>query len=293
MQLVTDRAADLSPEQLSKLTIDLHYLPLTLSLDGKDYISGVDIDPDGFYSLLEKTDGMPKTSLPSPGEVEQIYRDIVAKTGDKDILSVHISQNLSGTFNSVVLAARAVAAEGINVTTVDSRTLSGALGWQVEAAARGLMAGWDLQKIIDTMAQISKAADSIYTLPQLKYLIHGGRISHMTGLIASTLGIKPIIGVNYDTGKYDQRGRVRTFKKAVAALADTIASKHAPGSKLRIQPVHARNTEAMQEMVDAIKKQFDVVMVPSAPIAPVLGAHTGAGMVGVAFAQESAMPVLP
>ena len=101
MQLVTDRAADFSQEQIENFPIDLHYLPLTLTLDEKSYISGVDIQPESFYELLYASDDMPTTSLPSPGEVENIYHEIAESTGDNEILSVHIASGLSGTLNSV------------------------------------------------------------------------------------------------------------------------------------------------------------------------------------------------
>lgn len=293
MQLVTDRAADLSPSQLNALPIDLHYLPLTIELDGKTYISGIDIQPDGFYELLENSDGMPTTSLPAPGEIAEIYRQVAKDTNDNEILSIHLSQNLSGTFNAARVAAETVKAEGINVHMVDTRTLSGAEGWQVEAAAYAIAAGWDVQKIDAHLAQISNATRTVYTLPTLKYLIHGGRISHLSGLLANTLGIKPQIGVSYETGKYESLGRVRTFKKAVIGLADVISKRHPFGSKIRVQPLHALNPDALELMKSSISEKFDVEFVEDGPIAPVLGAHTGSGLVGCAYAAVDKLPERP
>src|SRR5512138_1079925 len=101
MQILTDRAADLSPQQLEGL--DIHYAPFIFMLDGKEYSSGVDIQPDEFYQLLEATDGMPSTSVPAPGVFTEIYRKL-AQT-DPDILYVHVSSGLSGTYNSARVAA--------------------------------------------------------------------------------------------------------------------------------------------------------------------------------------------
>lgn len=293
MQLVTDRAADLAPSQMDALPVKLYHLPLTIELDGKTYISGIDVQSLEFYEILEGAEGMPTTSLPAPGEVEQIYRQVVEETGDKDILSVHISQGLSGTLNSVRVAAKAVEADGINVHIVDTRTLSGAEGWQVEAAAYAIQAGWSLDQIDAHLAKISSATRTVYTLPTLKYLIHGGRISHISGLLANTLGIKPHIGVSYETGKYESLGRVRTFKKAVTGLADTIAKRHAPGTKIRVQPLHALNPESMESMKSALAAKFDVEFMADSAIAPVLGAHTGSGLVGCAFAAVDDLPERP
>lgn len=293
MQIVTDSAADISQEQLDRLKVEVHRIPLMLTLDGKDYLSGVDIGVDEFYQLLENSDGMPTTSQPSPADVVKVYHDVVEKTGDKEIVSVHISAGLSGTPNAVRLAIEEVAKEGITVHLIDTRTLSAPQGWQVEAAARAIDAGWSIEQIKDLLGKIGRATNCVYTLPDLKYLIHGGRIGHMKGLIASTLGIKPLIGVSQETAKYEQRGQVRTFKRAVPALADSIAKMIPAGSKLRVQPLHAHNMEGMQNMMEAIEKKFDVEFMPHMPIAPILGAHTGAGMVGCAFAPADQLPELP
>ncbi len=287
MQLVTDRGADLSPEQLKGLNI--HYVPLTLTLDGRSYRSGVDIQPDEFYALLNATDSMPTTSQPSAGDFAAIYRELAAT--DPEILSVHISSGLSGTYNSARLGAEMV--PEANVTLIDTKTLSGAEGWQVEAAARAINAGWPLANIVEMLKQISAMTDTIYTLPTLKYLIHGGRINHLTGLLASTLNIKPLIGVDKTDGKYAQRARVRTFKAAVQYIGDVIAKQHPPGSALRVQVMHANNPEGAEILYKRLDKLFRCTWLPTGPIAPVLGAHTGPGLVGAAYASLSGFPDIP
>ena len=292
MQLVTDNAADISPEQIQGLTVDIHRVPLTLTLDGKSYLSGIDIHPDEFYDLMGNSEGMPTTSQPAPGDFAKTYQEVAEKTGDKEILSIHISSGLSGTWNAARLGAQQVEADGIKVHIIDSLTLSAPEGWQVEAAARAIAAGWDLDQIKTLLKKISDNSDAMFTLPTLKYLIHGGRISHLTGLVASTLGIKPIIGVDKE-GKYDTRARVRTFKKAVRAIADQIGEMNPSGGKLRVQPLHALGDEGVDILKDAISKKFDVEYMPTVPIAPILGAHTGSGLVGCAWACVDNLPDLP
>jgi DegV family protein with EDD domain len=104
-----------------------------------------------------------------------------------------MSSGLSGTFDSAQAGAALV--PEADVTHVDTKTLSAAAGWQVEAAARAAKAGWSKNRILALVKGIGAASESLYTLKELKYLIHGGRISHMKGLIASLLNIKPLIGV--------------------------------------------------------------------------------------------------
>lgn len=287
MQIITDRGADLSPEQLHGLEIT--FTPLTIHLDGKSYNSGVDIQPLEFYDLLESAQGMPTTSMPSAGEFSEIFKELAEK--DPDILSVQISSGLSGTYNTAVMAAEMV--NNPNLTIYDTRTLSAAQGWQVEAAARGAKAGWSKDKIIATLDQISQMTETIFTLPDLKYLIHGGRISHISGLLAQALRIKPIIGVEYETGKYYQRARVRTFKKAIEHFVEVVAKSHPLGSKLRIQAMQTGDPESTELLIETLSKSFDCSWLPVGDVAPVLGAHTGRGLVGIAYAALEKYPQLP
>src|SRR5512135_3421960 len=181
MQIVTDNAADLAPEQLRDL--EIHFAPLRIELEGKSYQSGVDLQPEEFYRLLSQTEAFPTTSQPSAGEFAALYRELAQK--DPDILSIHVSSGLSGTIDAARAGAKMV--PEARVTFFDSLTLSCPQGWQVEAAARAVQAGWPLDQILPRLEAIRQQATGMFTLPMLKYLIHGGRISHLKGLVASLL----------------------------------------------------------------------------------------------------------
>ena len=219
MQIVTDSATD--THLLEEKDMGIHIVPLNVTLEEKSYRDGIDITPDEFYRVLEGSSGLPVTSQPSAGEFAELYRELAKK--DPDILSIHLSSGLSGTVNSA-LAAREMVPEA-NVTVVDTKTLSGAAGWQVQAALRGVRAGWPLEKIQKKLKDIADAAYSLYTLKELKYLIHGGRISHIKGLIASVLQIKPLIGVHKELGNYTQEGQARSFGNALNGIVDIMRAK--------------------------------------------------------------------
>jgi len=289
MQIVTDSGTDtnLLPEQAADLNI--HIVPLNVTLDGKSYREGVDIQPDEFYRLLAASDGLPVTSQPSAGDFAELYRRLVAT--DPDILSIHISSGLSGTINSARTGAEMV--PEANVTHVDTKTLSAGAGWQVEAAARALKAGWAKEQVLALVERIGAATNSIYTLEELKYLIHGGRISHMKGLIASMLNIKPLIGVETVGGTYVQLGQARTFKRAVKGLVDRIGDLHPPGSALRVQVLHASNPDGAAMLRQLVDQRFECTWLPVGPMSLVLGAHTGPSMVGVAYAPLSVFTDIP
>jgi len=284
MQIVTDSGYDMSPQQKDGLPI--HTLPLKIALSGKSYRSGSDIQPEEFYTLLENTEDMPTTSTPSAGEFIELYQKI-SETG-QDILSIHISSGLSGTFNIAQNAASQL--PDLNIQLVDTRTLSAEMGWQVEAAGRGIQAGWPLKRILEHITKIREATEMVFTLPDLSYLIHGGRISHLKGLLANLLGIKPLISVEKTDGKYYDRGKFRTFQRAIQAIPVYIAKKFSEGTPLRAQIGHANNPDAAAQLKEATEALFKCHWLPDCSISPVLGAHTGQGLVGLVFAPLSSLP---
>ena len=177
MRIVTDSGTDLwlPPEQLAEL--DIHIVPLIVTLEGVSYREGVDIQPQEFYRLLAATDSLPITSQPSVGDFAEMYRRLAAT--DPDILSIHMTSGLSGTFNSARAGAELV--PEASVTLVDTKTLSAAAGWQVEAAARALRAGWPKEQVLALVARIGAAAESMYTLKELKVTTQTSGISGKMG----------------------------------------------------------------------------------------------------------------
>ena len=289
MNIVTDSGTDtnFSPQEAAEH--NLHIVPLNVTLDENTYKEGVDIDPADFYKLLAESENLPITSQPSAGQFAELYRGLAAS--DPDILSVHMTSGLSGTFNSALAGAELV--PEANITHVDTKTLSAVAGWQVEAAARANKAGWGLDRILDLLKRIGDACESIYTLDELKYLIHGGRISHMKGIIASLINIKPIIGVEKENGTYVQMGQVRTFKGAMNGLVNQIKKNHPPGSDLRVQVLYSNNPDGANYLRDQIDNLFNCNWLPMGPMSLVLGAHTGPSMVGVGYGAQELFDEIP
>jgi len=289
MQIVTDSGTDLyfTQEQLKEMAV--HIVPLSVTLEGKTYREGVDIRNEDFYALLEASDELPTTSQPAAGVFAELYRSLALT--DPEILSIHISSGLSGTVN----AARAGAAmvPEAHVTFVDTKTLSIPAGWQVEAAARAVKAGWPLEKVLALLKEIDSSTDVVFTLKELKYLIHGGRISHMKGLIASLLNIKPLIGVEKVRGTYVQYGQARSFEKAIRSLGEYINKKYSTGTHLRLQVVQADNPEGAQKLIEDVTTRFKCDWLSTSKLSLVLGAHVGPSMIGIAFAPAEVFNSLP
>jgi DegV family protein with EDD domain len=258
-------------------------------LDEKTYRDKIDITADEFYKILEKSGGLPVTSQPSAGEFAEVYRELAKK--DHDILSIHISSGLSGTVDSARAAAALV--PEANVTVVDTKTLSVASGWQVQAAVQAIRAGWPLERILDKLQQIAAATYTLYTLKELKYLIHGGRISHIKGLIASVLQIKPIIGVHKELGNYTQEGQARSFNNALSSLVEIMKKTIPSIQPIRVQVVHAANAEGAAMLKEKVSQAFKCEWLLTGQISFVLGAHTGPSLVGAVFAPNSVFEGIP
>ncbi len=283
MQIVTDSATD--TQLLKNDQLKMNIVPLKVTLGEKSYRDGIDISADDFYKVLEKSSELPITSQPSVGEFAEMYRKIAKN--DPDILSIHMSSGLSGTIDSA-RAARELVPEA-NVTIVDTKTLSAASGWQAAAAFNAIKEGWSKENILEKLSEISAMAHSFYTLKELKYLIHGGRISHMKGLVASVLQIKPMIGVDKITGKYTQAGQARSFPKALDGIVDLISKSLPNVESIKAQVLHTANPEDAATLKDKISQAFKCSWLPTGQISFVLGAHTGPSMVGVAFAPQSVL----
>lgn len=287
MKIVIDSGADLSPEFLQENHVEM--VPLKVTITGKTYLSGVNLNPDQFYDLIESTDELPVTATPSVGEFVQVYEKLAQE--DPEILSIHISSGLSGTYSTAVTAAEMV--KNAEITVVDSLTLSAGYGWQVEAAIRAVKAGWSKSQVLPLIKRVAESTSATFTLPDLKYLIAGGRISHLKGLLASLLGIKPIIAVSKQDGKYYDKGKKRSFLKAVEAIPEIIQDQIAKGSAVRAQICHAGNLEGSHLLVEAMEKVFKCEWLEPCSIGPALGAHTGRGLIGVICAPAASFPALP
>lgn len=289
MQIVTDSGTDYPlasgyrPDKLVRI------VPLTVQLGPASFKDGEDSSREKFYHDLDASNELPTTSQPSAGQFAELYRELAKK--DADILSIHLSSGLSGTIQSAEAGAKMV--PEANVTVVDTKTLSVGAGWQVDAAVRAIRAGWTKERVLALLAKISAASHSFYTLNELKYLIHGGRISHMKGLIASLLQIKPIIGVDHNSGKYVQVGQARTFQGALNGIVKIISSIVPAGKPMRVQVAHTQNPDGADQLHKLIDPLFKCTWLEKGPISYVLGAHTGPSMVGVCFAPQPVFTELP
>ncbi|MCZ2127306.1 MAG: DegV family protein [Anaerolineales bacterium] len=276
MKIVTDCAADMPAEELENLGVT--QAPLFIQFPEGE-INSADISADDFYNRLEAMrPQIPTTAQPSSGIFAELYRQLAQS--DSDILSVHISSGLSGTINSARGGGEQIQGEA-NVRFWDTLTLSGGERFQVIAAALASQAGWTLEQIYERLEKIREKTELIYTLDTLEYLARGGRIGRVKALAGALLSLKPIIRVDED-GKYSTVKTERTLNKSIASLADFVAAKYG-NAPLWVNVLHGRFAEKAERLADELKQKLNVVKFETMRISPVLGVHTGPGIVGAAI----------
>ncbi len=276
MKIVTDSGADLLAAEAEALNITV--APLFIQFPEGE-IKSSDIEHDTFYDRLKAMiPDMPTTAQPSAGIFNEIYKKLAAK--GEEILSVHISSGLSGTLQSALLGSRADD-EDTAVTVVDSMTLSGGQRFQVLAASWAAKAGWNKEAIMELLDRIRAKTEVIYTLETLDYLARGGRIGRVQALAGSLLKIKPVIKVDKADGKYSTVGKGRTLKKTMGMMVNHLAQQYGD-TPLWVSVLHGKAPDRAEELAEALKSRLQIGKLEVLRISPVLGVHTGPGIVGTA-----------
>ncbi len=282
MRIVTDCAADMPAEEREALGII--QAPLYIQFPEGE-VNSADITADEFYDRLEAMrPDIPSTAQPSSGIFTEIYNKI-AETS-KHILSIHISSGLSGTINSARVGAEHIKDAMVNV--FDTMTLSGGERFQVLAAAWAVRAGWKLQSISERLEKIRQQTEVIYTLETLEYLARGGRIGRVQALAGTLLHIKPIIHVDHKDGKYSNVGRGRTIPQALGIIVDHLAD-HYGSVPLWATVLHGRLGSGAEALAAAMQERLNISKMEILRISPVLGVHTGPGIVGAAVVPMELM----
>ncbi len=289
MHVVTDTGADLTLSESEMAALKIHVIPQFINIDGVSYRSGVDLRRDELYRRMSQDHCLPTTSTPSAGDFAAFYRRL-AQT-DPDILSILVPSRLSGTIDTA--RAGAAMAPEARVTVVDSRGVSVIQGWQVEQAARAVRAGWGLERVLNLVERVRQASEIIFTVRDLRYLVAGGRISHLKGLLASALNIKPLIGFERLTGLPVQIGAARTFSRALQEMIKIVTKRFAPGAALRVQVGCAASCDGLAALRQMLEATFQCSWLPDVSISPILGVHGGPTVVGMAFAPASVFEEMP
>jgi DegV family protein with EDD domain len=278
--VVTDSSASLPPSLAEDLGI--HVVPIVLALNGHSLLDGVDITPGQLYGLLRETRHIPTTSAPSIGDFLRVYAT-AAETAS-GIVSIHMSTKLSATHNAAWAASQLV--DGVPIRVLDSQTAAMGQGFVVLEAARAAAEGADLETVVDRAEAVASKIHLLASIDTLEYLHRGGRIGGAAMLVGTVLQIKPILYLA--DGRVDVFAKPRTKSKAVRVMLRQLAEQ-ANGRRLHVAVFHADAPDEAEELRQSIARQFDCIELYVTEMTPVMGAHTGPGVLGLAFYADQAV----
>jgi DegV family protein with EDD domain len=278
IKIVTDSTAYLREDYVREH--DIRIVPLCVHFGDRDFKEGVDLSYEEFYDRLKNAPELPTTSQPSAGAFRQVFQEL-AEAGH-EIIAMTISSRLSGTWNSA-MAARDMLPDA-EISIVDSLSTSIGLQLMVQAAIDAIEAGATRQQVLDRIEEIKKRILVLFVVDTLEYLAKGGRIGNAKAFLGTLLKVKPILVLQ--DGAIEPLEQVRSKSKAKARMLDIIA-EHVDGNASGAKAAIAQALVADEAAAVAQELQTRLGCPPPSvnPVGPVIGTHTGPGVIGIAIYQ--------
>lgn len=272
--LVTDSTAYLTAQQVRDGGIGV--VPLHVIIGGQEFLEGVDVTAEDVAVALRGYTPV-TTSRPSPQAFLDVYEHLAAAGAD-EIVSVHLSADMSSTLGSAQLAAQS---SPVPVTVVDSRVMGSPMGAAVLAGAVAAAGGASAAQVAAQVTQRCRGATIVFYVDTLEHLRRGGRIGKASALFGSALAIKPILGLR--EGQIVPLEKVRTSSKAIARLEElaveaVLAAPH--GADLAVHHVDSR--ERAESLASRLGQRLGLAQeVPVIELGAVIGAHVGPGTLAI------------
>lgn len=277
IHIVTDSTCDLTKEELLKN--DIHVVPLTIQVDGKTYIDGVDVQPETYLDLMKNSKELPKSSQPAPGKFKEVF-DELGKNGDQ-IISIHLAGALSGTVESARQAAQMSESD---VTVIDSKYIAIALAIQIREAIKLRNEGATVEQIVQRLENVRANTKLFVYLDTLENLSKGGRIGKGRAMIGSLLNIKPIALL--EDGAYTPVAKVRSYKQVINYLFNQFTEDTAGKT---VKAVGLSHANGMENVGDQLKERIEATGFSEVEVkvtSPIISTHTGIGAVGFIYFAE-------
>ena len=275
--VVTDSTADLPASLIPK---GLRIVPLPVRIGSRSGLDGVDVSADDVADALRRHESV-STSRPTPSAFEAAYR-AAFEAGAQRVVSVHLSAELSGTWDSARLAAQEFDFGAVRV--VDSRSTAMGLGFAVLAAARAAADGAGAGAVQDAAVSTVDRTSCFFYLHTLEYLRRGGRIGAAQAFFGTALSVKPLLYMR--NGRIAPMEKVRTSAKAIARLLD-VAVQSAGEDEVDVAVQHLAAPERAADVSAALRERLPQLReLVTSEVAAAVGVHTGPGTVGVVVARH-------
>lgn len=279
--VVTDSTAYLPDGLAEELRISV--VPLYVIMGGASGEEGIDITPDQLAAALRERRQPVSTSRPTPSAFAHTYRRCL-DSGAKGVVSIHLSRELSGTWDAARLAAEDVDPSCVKV--IDSRSAGMGLGFAVLAAAELARAGAELDDVVGIGVDTAAATVTLFYVDTLEFLRRGGRIGAAAAVLGTALAVKPLLHVV--DGRIVALEKVRTASKAIARLAE-VAVERAGGRLVDIAVQHLAAPERAEGVASVLRERIPRLRrMYTSEVGAVVGAHVGPGLIGVVVAPAPA-----
>lgn len=275
--VVTDSSATVPADLVRQLGIQV--VPILLNMNGRTYRDGIDITPGEVYRWQRASKTLPTTAAPSAGDFLRVYAAAVQEASG--VVSIHLPSELSATYAVASMARKLV--DGIPIRLVDCRSVAMGQGFVVLEAARAAAAGANLEEVVARADEVASQVRVLAALGTLEYLHRGGRIGGAAAFLGSMLQIKPIVCIT--DGAVAAFAKPRTMSRAVQLMLQEMAQR-AESRPLHVAILHADVLDAAKELRHKIAERFDCMELYITELTPVMGAHAGSGVLGVAFYAE-------
>ncbi|MCH8109089.1 MAG: DegV family protein [Chloroflexi bacterium] len=258
----------------------LQVVPMTLTLDGKTYLDGQDVTPTSFYRMLKESSVPPTTSAPSPASYLESFKQAAEKA--QSILCLTVGSGFSASFDSANTAAHEAleALPGIEISVLDSESAAGGEGLIALQALRAARNGDGLDDVKAAAMDVIPRIRLLAFLDTLYYLWKGGRVPRIAHTGTSWFRIKPLFELKH--GEVSTIARPRTHKRAVKRLLELMRER-AQSGPIHATVMHADALEAAEELKNKVEAEFQCEDLFVSEFTPVMGAHIGPGLLGIAF----------
>jgi DegV family protein with EDD domain len=282
--VVTGSAAQVPPEIANQLGIVI--LPLTIMVEGKEYLDGIDLFPSDLYQKMRTQKIEVKTAAPNVGQYYECFKRIIDQQ-ECDVLCISLSGKLSSDYNAAVDAAKMIADENPrnHVTVFDSLRAAAPQGFLAVEAAKKLRAGITIEEVVQYLMDARHRSGLIAALDSLDYLARGGRIGKAAYLVGSALQIIPILTIN-DEGIVIPSTIIRKKGNIIPSIISTLAKQTVGFTKLSLSVMHADAIQQAEALRLSLNHLYPSLEISISEFTPVMGAHAGPGLIGLGYLYE-------
>ena len=280
--VVVDSSSCLPRQLIEEWSI--YVVPHELIIEDRSFRDGTDMEPAEFYRLLEKNHASPTTSSPQPARFLDAFRSAGAVADN--IVCITLSAKFSNTYEAALIAAREARSElrGCRIDVVDSRAAAGAQGLIALEAARMAQSGADAEQVTCRVEDLIPKVNLLAFLDTLHYLRKSGRVPWVAAWAGSMLGIRPLTELKLGEARVLEkpRSRARATDLLVNLMKDRVQNQ-----PVQVNVMHADASADAEALSCRLEREFDCEELFVSEFTPVMGAHLGPGLLGLAFYTDS------